>query len=90
MPHEFCLCLLLNPTLNFFSVPLKNITVLVYPSENVKEVENITVTCSTYTLRDGPEKKPFRRNYSAVSEWKFYALQCQQKLYTHICPSYFQ
>ncbi|NXB97445.1 VCAM1 protein, partial [Vidua chalybeata] len=41
----------------YIQVPLQNITVLVYPSENVQEVENTTVTCSTYTLRDGPEKK---------------------------------
>ncbi|NXH19683.1 VCAM1 protein, partial [Bucco capensis] len=30
-------------------VPPQNITVLVYPSENVKEGENITITCSTYS-----------------------------------------
>lgn len=58
MPHEFCFCLLLNPNLHFFSVSLQNITVLVYPAENVKEVENITVTYSTCTLRDGPGKSP--------------------------------
>lgn len=52
------LCLLLNPNLHFFSVRLQNITVLVYPSENVKEVENITFTCSTCTLRDSPGKSP--------------------------------
>ncbi|NXI16540.1 VCAM1 protein, partial [Irena cyanogastra] len=52
----------------YVQVPLQNITVLVYPSENVKEVEDISVTCSTYTLRDGPGKKPIRRNCSAISE----------------------
>ncbi|NXD70659.1 VCAM1 protein, partial [Eolophus roseicapillus] len=30
-------------------VPPQNITVLVYPSENVKEGENITITCSAYS-----------------------------------------
>ncbi|XP_052521526.1 vascular cell adhesion protein 1 [Tympanuchus pallidicinctus] len=30
-------------------VPPQNITVLVYPSENVKEGENITIVCSTYS-----------------------------------------
>ncbi|NWX20965.1 VCAM1 protein, partial [Aegotheles bennettii] len=33
----------------FFSIPPQNITVLVYLSENVKEGENITITCSTYS-----------------------------------------
>lgn len=39
MPHDFCFCLLPNTTLHFFSVPLQNITMFVYPSENVKEVK---------------------------------------------------
>ncbi|XP_074689352.1 vascular cell adhesion protein 1 isoform X2 [Strix aluco] len=30
-------------------VPPQNITVLIYPSENVKEGENVTITCSTYS-----------------------------------------
>ncbi|XP_009948813.1 PREDICTED: vascular cell adhesion protein 1, partial [Leptosomus discolor] len=30
-------------------VPPQNVTVLVYPSENVTEGENITITCSTYS-----------------------------------------
>uniref|UniRef100_A0A8C0IBF1 Ig-like domain-containing protein n=1 Tax=Bubo bubo TaxID=30461 RepID=A0A8C0IBF1_BUBBB len=30
-------------------VPPQNITVLIYPSENVKEGDNITITCSTYS-----------------------------------------
>ncbi|XP_074954340.1 vascular cell adhesion protein 1 isoform X1 [Phalacrocorax aristotelis] len=30
-------------------VPPQNITVLVYPSENVKEGENVTITCSIYS-----------------------------------------
>ncbi|NXH75355.1 VCAM1 protein, partial [Hydrobates tethys] len=30
-------------------VPPQNITVLVYPSENVKEGENVTITCSSYS-----------------------------------------
>ncbi|NXC18533.1 VCAM1 protein, partial [Corythaeola cristata] len=30
-------------------VPPQNITVLVYPSENVKEGENVTITCSAYS-----------------------------------------
>ncbi|CAN0213414.1 unnamed protein product [Bubo scandiacus] len=30
-------------------VPPQNITVLIYPSENVKEGDNVTITCSTYS-----------------------------------------
>ncbi|XP_010084286.1 PREDICTED: vascular cell adhesion protein 1-like [Pterocles gutturalis] len=30
-------------------VPPQNVTVLVYPSENVKEGETVTITCSTYS-----------------------------------------
>lgn len=83
MPPAFCFCLFLISTLHFFLVPLQNITMLVYPTENT------TVTCSTCTLKDDPEKKPIRRNYSAISEWKLYTLQCQQKLCKLVCPSYF-
>ncbi|NXX23595.1 VCAM1 protein, partial [Podargus strigoides] len=33
----------------YVKVPPQNITVLVYPSENVTEGENVTITCSTYS-----------------------------------------
>lgn len=51
--HEIVLFFLLpfvaKLYLCFFSVPPQNVTVLVYPSENVKEGENITIVCSTYS-----------------------------------------